>query len=137
MSAEILARECRSLVQRLRLWTPARFAAAAPGGVRADVVRHLAQVLADTAAGLEDEPRRTLPVLDSDLGLADQLAVTADDARRAGPSPEEARSLIAHVLLHRHDLLGDDVPAGLAASIGCAGGADVLATGAAVCSLSR
>ena len=35
---------------------------------------------------LEGEPRRALPRLDSDLALADQLAVTADDLVRAAPA---------------------------------------------------
>ena len=89
---DLLRRESRSLVQRLRLWTPARYAAAAPPwGTRGDLVLHLAQACADAAAALEGGPRRTLPRLDSDLGLADQLAVTSDDLVRAGPSDDVAR----------------------------------------------
>ncbi len=52
--ADLLRRESRSLVQRLRLWTPARYAAAAaPWGTRADLVLHLAQACADAVADLE------------------------------------------------------------------------------------
>ena len=128
---DLLRRESRSLVQRLRLWTPARYAAAAPPwGTRAELVLHLAQACADAAAGLEGEPRRTVPRLDSDLGLADQLAVTSDDLVRAGPDEELARRVTAHLLVHRLDLLGEDVPASLADALGVT---DVLSAGRAAC----
>ena len=128
--AVLLRRESRSLVQRLRLWTPARYAAAAPPyGTRADLVRHLAQSLADLAADAEGGPRRPLPRLD-DLGVADQLAVTADDLVRAGPAPVVARAATAHLLVHRRDLLGEEVPAGLATALASA---DVAATGQVAC----
>jgi hypothetical protein len=129
--AELLQRESRSLVQRLRLWTPARYAAAAPPwGTRADLVLHLAQACADAAVHLEGGPRRALPRLDSDLGLADQLAVTSDDLVRAGPDDRTARRTTAHLLVHRTDLLGEQVPASLAQALGLP---DVEQTGRAVC----
>ena len=128
---DLLRRESRSLVQRLRLWTPARYAAAAlPWGSRGDLVLHLAQACADAAAELEGEPRRTLPRLDSDLGLADQLAVTSDDLVRAAPGDDLARAVTAHLLVHRLDLLGEDVPTSLAGALGVD---DVVATGRAAC----
>ena len=128
---DLLRRESRLLVQRLRLWTPARFAAgAAPWGTRADLVHHLAQDLADRAAAVEGDPRRELPRLDSDLALPDQLAVTADDLARAGPSPAAAVEATAHLLAHRAELLEDEVPAGLAAALGLD---DVLARGRKAC----
>ncbi|MCU1674422.1 MAG: hypothetical protein JWN77_2535 [Frankiales bacterium] len=106
VAADLLAREARSLVDRLRLWTPARWAAeAAPYGTRADLVHHLA---ASFAAAETDRP---LPRLDSDLALPDQLAVTADDLVRSGRATE---AHVGHLLAHRRDLLGEDVPAGLA-----------------------
>jgi hypothetical protein len=115
----LLAREAASFVARLRLWTPARWAAAAPVlGTRADVVHPLAQELADDAAALEGRPPRPLPRLDSDLALPDQLAVTADDLVRAGPAGDVAARAVAHLLLHRRHLLGEDVPPGLAAALG-------------------
>ncbi len=115
-------------MQRLRLWTPTRFAAQAPThGTRGDLVHHLAQRLADQGADVEGRPRRALPRLDADLGLPDQLAVTADDLARTGDA-EAARAATAHLLLHRRDLLDEDVPPGLAAALGVA---DVLAAGAA------
>lgn len=130
--AGLLRRESRSLVQRLRLWTPARYAAAAaPWGTRGDLVLHLAQACADAAADLERAPRRTLPRLDSDLGLADQLAVTSDDLVRAAPGDDLARAVTAHLLVHRSDLLGDDVPASLADALGVD---DVVRAGRAACS---
>jgi hypothetical protein len=130
----LLDREARSLVQRLRLWTPARWAAAAPvGGSRADLALHLAQALADAAAELEGGPRRQLPRLDSDLALPDQLAVTAADLLRAGPPDDLARAAAVHLLLHRWHLLDDAVPAGLGEALGVA---DVLAAGDRVCRAS-
>ncbi len=131
----LLARESRALVQRLRLWTPARYAAAAAGwGTRGDLVHHLAQALADAAADTEGGPRRPVPRLDSDLGLADQVAVTADDLVRAGPSDDVARAATAHLLAHRVDLLGDEVPVTLAAALGVP---DVLTAGRSACSAGR
>jgi hypothetical protein len=132
----LLRRESRSLVQRLRLWTPARYAAAAPPfPTRGALVHHLAQALADAAADLERAPRRRLPRLDTDLVLADQLAVCSDDLVRAGPTSEQAASATCHLLLHRHDLLGEPVPPGLAGALAPPGGgeADVLAAGTAAC----
>ena len=105
--AELLAKEARSLVERLRLWTPERWGAAVPPyGTRGDVVHHLAQSYVD-AAGETDQP---LPRLDSDLALPDQLAVTADDLVRSGRATVQH---VAHLLAHRRDLLGEEVPASL------------------------
>lgn len=124
-AADLLAREARSLVERLRLWTPIRWTAATPPyGTRADVVHHLAQWFVDQAG----ETDRPLPRLDSDLALPDQLAVTADDLARA--RPELAASACAHLLVHRTDLLGDAIPPGLAADLDVG---DVVALGRAVC----
>ena len=110
-AAELFAREARSLVERLRLWTPQRWsAAAAPYGTRGDLVPHLAQSFV-TAAGETDRP---LPRLDSDLALPDQLAVTADDLVRTGRATLQHT---AHLLVHRRDLLGEDVPATLLAQL--------------------
>ncbi len=121
----VLDRESRSLVQRLRVWTPQRWAAGClPGLTRADVVHHLAASFVQ-AAGETDRP---LPRLPADLALPDQLAVAAHDLVLAGT--EDGVALTAHLLLHRHDLLGDDVPAGLAEALGLD---DVLAAGRAVC----
>ncbi|MCW2599537.1 MAG: hypothetical protein JWM02_1366 [Frankiales bacterium] len=124
---QLLAKEVGAFVQRLRLWTPARWAAAAdPWGTRADLGRHLAQRWADTAADLEGRPRRPLPVLQPDLLVADQLAVTGDDLVRCSPADEVCRDAVDHLLAHRHDLLGDVPPVSL-------GGFQALVHGRAVC----
>ena len=129
MSAEqqLLAKELDSLVQRVRAWSPTRWAAeAAPWGTRADLGRHLAQWLADQASSLEGQPQRDLPVLHPDLLVADQLAVTGDDLVRAMAADEVCRDAVAHLLAHRFDLLGEDPPASL-------GGAATLVCGREVC----
>lgn len=108
---ELLARQAASLVDRLRLWTPQRWAAAAPPfGTRGDLVHHLASAFVQRAA----ETDRPLPRLDSDLALPDQLAVTADDLARSGNA---SYADVAHLLAHRADLLGDEVPASLRAEL--------------------
>ena len=94
-------------------------------------MHHLAQACADVAADLERQPRRTVPRLDNDLGLADQLAVTSDDVVRADPDDDVARAVTAHLLVHRLDLLGEDVPASLAQALGLP---DVVVAGRAACS---
>jgi len=128
---ELLRRESIALVSRLRLWTPARWRAAAPVlGSRADVAHHLAQRIADVAAELEGQPQRPLPRPGVDLVLPDQLAVTADDLLRNQPPVALARSVAAHLLLHRGHLLQERVPPTLAAALGLA---DVEAIGSAVC----
>ena len=114
-AAEVFAREARSLVERLRVWTPQRWAAspgdAAPSyQTRGELVHHLAQSFV-TSAGESATP---LPRLDSDLVLPDQLAVTADDLVRSGRADLTA---VAHLLAHRRDLLGEDVPTALAAQL--------------------
>jgi hypothetical protein len=111
-AAELLAREARSLVERLRLWTPQRWAAAAPPyPTRADLVHHLAQSFVDAA----QETTKPLPRLETDLALPDQLAVTADDLVRTGRATREH---VAHLLAHRRDLLGEDVPPSLQEQLG-------------------
>ena len=99
-------------MQRLRLWTPARWAAAAdPWGTRADLARHLAQWLADQSAALEEAPSRQLPVLDTDLLVPDQLAVTGNDLLLAGADDALCQAAVAHLLAHRLDLLAEPAPA--------------------------
>lgn len=130
-SRDLLAREAASLVARLRLWTPARFAAAAlPYGTRGDLVHHLAQSLADDVG---QAPVR-LPRLDSDLALPDQVAVTADDLVRAGPDDATAREVTAHLLLHRAELLEEPVPAGLITALGEVDSGQLLERARARCS---
>ena len=123
----LLRKEVGSLVDRLRRWSPSRWAVGAgPWGTRADLGRHLAQAFADAAADLEGGPRRTLPGLEHDLLVPDQLAVTGDDLVRAGPPEVTCRDAVAHLLLHRFELLDESPPASL-------GGATVLERGRQVC----
>lgn len=108
----LLAREASSFVARLRLFTPARWQAGCPPyGTRADAAHHLAQWLADEVG---EAPVR-LPRLESDLALPDQLAVTADDLVRSG---QPAHDAVAHLLLHRAELLDEPVPTGLVTALG-------------------
>lgn len=114
------------MVRRLRGFTESRYAAAAaPLNSRAEVARHLAQVLAVAGQGIESadaagqpswRPLPDLPV----LALADVVAVTANDLLGALESPpvsawtpagrrsvvEVAAVVLAEVLLHRRDLDG-------------------------------
>ncbi len=123
---ELLAKEVRSLVDRLRLWTPTRWAAAAdPWGTRADLARHLAQSFVHAAG----EVTLALPVLHPDLLVVDQLAVTGDDLVRADPSASVCADVVAHLLAHRFDLLGEEPPTTL-------GGPDAVRRGREVCGLS-
>lgn len=71
-------------------WTPAAWAAAAPGvpgASRADVVHGLVQRLADLAATAESQTHRPVPRLDNDLALPDQLRVVVADLLAAAPTP--------------------------------------------------
>lgn len=123
----LLRKEVGSLVERLRRWTPSRWAVAAePWGTRADLGHHLAQAFADAAAAMEAGERRLLPRLEHDLLVPDQLAVTGDDLVRAGPPDAICRDAVAHLLLHRFDLLDEAPPASL-------GGSAALERGRQVC----
>jgi hypothetical protein len=119
----LLAKEIAALVQRLRIWTPARWVAAAePWGTRADLARHLAQAFVDSTG----EGDRALPVLHPDLLVVDQLAVTGDDLVRSRPGPQTCSEAVDHLLAHRLDLLGDPPPASL-------GGEEAVRRGRAAC----
>ena len=125
---ELLAREAASFVARLRLFTPARWAAAGPaGGTRGDVVHHLASAYVVAAA----ETTLALPRLESDLVLPDQLAVTADDLVRLDPA--DALDHVAHLLLHRGELLDEQVPVGLLDELGFVDQHALLARAREVC----
>ena len=63
---------------------------------------------------------------DLDLALPDQLAVTAEDLVRSAPAEQQAGDAVAHVLLHRVDLLEEPVPAGLVTALGESSEAAVL-----------
>jgi len=117
VTSEVLRRESASLVARLRLWTPARWSAAAPdearvAGSRGDLVFHLAASYARLAGAPV-----LLPRLDSDLALPDQLAVTGGDLARSAPSAGQVVDAVTHLLSHREHLLGEVVPQGLLAEL--------------------
>ncbi|MEV4757451.1 hypothetical protein AB0J86_20370 [Micromonospora sp. NPDC049559] len=91
MSAEELSRAVDLFVRQVGHWTAPRWGAQAATGntARADLVHRLVQRIANLAADAEGEPRRTVPRLDNDLALPDQLRVVAADLVAAG-APEEA-----------------------------------------------
>ena len=127
----LLAREAASFVARLRLWSRPRWAAehGDAGATRADVVHHLAQAFADAAGGAP-VPLPRLPV---DLVLPDQLAVAADDLVRSRPGERAAGDAVAHLLLHRRELLGEPVPTGLVTALGQPDERSLLDGGCATC----
>ena len=89
-------------VDRLRSLSLVRLGAAfEPEPTRAEAARDLVQRLADEAADLSGEPRRTVPRL-ADSAVGDQLAVVGRDL------------LDAAVLAERPDLLDDPAAALLA-----------------------
>jgi hypothetical protein len=82
-AAEVYAAQLGRTVDRLRSLAITRLAAPfEPESPRADAARALAQRLADTAATLEGEPRRTLPRL-ADGAVGDQVAVCGGDLLEA------------------------------------------------------
>jgi len=132
----LLDREAALVVRRLRGFTEARYAAAAPPfDSRAAAARHLGEVLAVAGQGVEsataaEAPRwRQLPDLPA-LALADAVAVTANDLLSALQLPAEsvwtptgrrpaavvAAGALAEVLLHRRDLDGSPPGAEAAAA---------------------
>jgi hypothetical protein len=128
---DVLRRELRSLVTRVRGFSATRLAAAAPPiGTRADAAFHLAAELAGLAARAETPAgarvvERPLPRL-GDFTLADQLAVVGNDlvgAVEAGGPPGLAAAALGEVVLHRRDLDGSlpgkDAVVVLAVAYGC------------------
>ncbi|MDG4793260.1 hypothetical protein [Micromonospora sp. WMMD1082] len=85
-----LGRGVELLVRQVGHWQQPRWSAAASGGnvSRADLVHRLVQEIANLAADAEGEPRRTVPRLDNNLALPDQLRVVAADLIAAGPADE-------------------------------------------------
>nr|WP_230416974.1 hypothetical protein [Micromonospora tarapacensis] len=91
------------LVQQVAHWQQPRWAAVAAGGnvSRADLVHRLVQEIANLAADAEGQPRRTVPRLDNDLALPDQLRVVAADLLAAGPDGEVLARAAAEVAATR------------------------------------
>ncbi|MFG2009732.1 hypothetical protein ACGFNF_11730 [Micromonospora sp. NPDC048868] len=100
-----LGRAVELLVRQVGHWQQPRWAAAAAGGnvSRADLVHRLVQEMANLAADVEGGPRRTVPRLDNDLALPDQLRVVAADLVAAAP-PEVLARAAAEVTATRNAL---------------------------------
>ena len=106
-SRDELRREVDRLIDQVRHWTPAKWAAAAAGAPdrsRGDLVHDLVQRLADRCAQAEGEPRRPVPRLDNDLALVDQLRVIAADLAAARPAEDVIASALAEVVAVRRML---------------------------------
>jgi hypothetical protein len=139
---DVLAREVRALVSRLRGFSITRFRAAAPPfASRGDAAHHLVSAVAAAAALAEGGPVRAVPRL-GDFALADQLAVVGADLLAAlAVRPDEglAADALGELVLHRRDI--DGFPPGreavelLALAWGCQPVAgEVLLTATARCS---
>ncbi|MEU2661783.1 hypothetical protein [Micromonospora sp. NPDC007220] len=98
-----LGRAVELLVRQVGHWQQPRWAATAAGGnvSRADLVHRLVQEIANLAADVEGGPRRTVPRLDNDLALPDQLRVVAADLVAAAPPPEVLARAAAEVTATR------------------------------------
>lgn len=88
------------LIDQVLHWTPSRWGAASSvsGLSRADAFHALVQRIADLAAAAEGHPQRTVPRLENDLALPDQLAVVTLDLLHSAPDHAtltEARAAIA------------------------------------------
>ncbi|MFY1598217.1 hypothetical protein [Micromonospora sp. WMMD737] len=101
-----LGRAVELLVRQVGHWQQPRWAAVAAGGnvSRADLVHRLVQEIANLAADVEGGPRRTVPRLDNDLALPDQLRVVAADLVAAAPPPEVLARAAAEVTATRDAL---------------------------------
>ncbi|MDG4779252.1 hypothetical protein O7614_06285 [Micromonospora sp. WMMD961] len=106
MSAAELDQVVRLLVRQIGHWEQPRWAAAATTGnvSRADLVHRLVQEIANLAADAEGEPRRTVPRLDNDLALPDQLRVVTADLLAAGAGDEVLTRAAAEVTATRSAL---------------------------------
>ncbi|MDP9240928.1 MAG: hypothetical protein M3O55_09870 [Actinomycetota bacterium] len=117
MSLDLLLQNTARLRAAVAGWSVGRWTAAprplpdllSTSTTCAGVARHLVQVLADLGADAEGRPRQAVPALESDLGLADQIAVMAYDIALAEPPGELVESALAEVLLHRAEIDGTRV----------------------------
>jgi hypothetical protein len=95
---ERLEADLRRTADRLRTLGLARLGASfAPEATRADAARDVAQRLADLAADLEGEPRRTVPRL-ADAAVGDQVAVCGHDLLAAASAAPPGPGVDADVL---------------------------------------
>ncbi|MEU0547385.1 hypothetical protein [Micromonospora sp. NPDC005979] len=106
MSVTELEQAVRSLVGQVGHWEQPRWAATATTGnvPRADLVHRLVQEVANLAADAEGQPRRTVPRLDNDLALPDQLRVVTADLLAAGADAEVLARAAAEVTATRNAL---------------------------------
>ncbi|KAB1933377.1 hypothetical protein F8271_24535 [Micromonospora sp. ALFpr18c] len=106
MSAAELDQAVQLLVRQVGHWEQPRWAAAAATGnvPRADLVHRLVQEIANLAADAEGEPRRTVPRLDNDVALPDQLRVVTADLFAAGTDAEVLARAAAEVTATRSAL---------------------------------
>ncbi|MFG1881873.1 hypothetical protein [Micromonospora sp. NPDC049102] len=106
MSVAELEQAVRLLVGQVGHWEQPRWAATATTGnvPRADLVHRLAQEIANLAADAEGQPRRTVPRLDNDLALPDQMRVVTADLLAAGADPEVLARAAAEVTATRNAL---------------------------------
>ncbi|RKR90248.1 hypothetical protein BDK92_4617 [Micromonospora pisi] len=106
MGAEELGRSVELLVGQVAHWIGPRWAASATVGnvSRADLLHRLIQQLANLAADAEGGPRRTVPRLDNDLALPDQLRVVTADLLAAAPAASVLAEAEAEVTATRRAL---------------------------------
>jgi hypothetical protein len=106
MSADELSRVVDLLARQVGHWEAPRWAAPAAAGnaARADLMHRLVQQVANLAADAEGEPRRTVPRLDNDLALPDQLRVVGADLLAAGAPAEVLAGAAADVTATRRAL---------------------------------
>ncbi|MBO4208839.1 hypothetical protein [Micromonospora echinofusca] len=106
MSVDELTRAVDLLVRQVGHWQGPRWGAAASTGntSRAALVHRLVQEIANRAADAEGRPRRTVPRLDNDLALPDQLRVVSADLVAAGAPAAVLADAAAEVTATRHAL---------------------------------
>ncbi len=111
---DLLVRHTQRLRASVAVWSAGRWAAPPrplpdllpTSSTCAGVAGHLVQLLADFGADAERRPRRSVPPLDNDLALPDQLVVMAYDIAAAEPAESLVRAALAEVLLHRAEIDG-------------------------------
>ena len=89
MTTSQLAADLDRLIERVARWSAGswRLPATGTAGSRAEVTHRLVQRLADLEAAMTGHAAYTVPRLDSDLALPDQLRVVARDLIAADPEP--------------------------------------------------
>ena len=99
MSADELGRAVDLLGRRAGHWSATRWAAPASSAnvARGELVHHCVQRIANLAADAEGQPRRSVPRLDNDLALLDQLRVVTADLIAVDPPLEALATATAEV----------------------------------------